>query len=54
MCRTIQNIIRRMEGQTQPEYTVVLTVAASSCAFLLSDLGTRTPSIVSAFVALFS
>jgi hypothetical protein len=54
MCRIIHHIIRRMDGQTQPEYAVVLTVAASSCAFLLSDLGSRTPSIVSAVAALFS
>ena len=51
MCRSI---IRRTEGQMVPEYTVVLTVVASSCAFLLSELGNRTPSIVSAVAALFS
>jgi hypothetical protein len=54
MCRIIQHIICRIDGQTQPEFAVVLTVAASSCAFLLSDLGSRTPSIVSAVAALFS
>jgi len=54
MCRTIHDIIRRIEGQTQAEYTVVLTVVASSSAFLFSDLGPRSPSIVSAVVALLS
>lgn len=51
MCR---RIIRRTEGQATPDYTVVLTVAASSCAFLISELGNRAPSIVSAIGALFS
>lgn len=54
MCRIIQHIIFRIDGQTQPDYAVVLTVAASSCAFLLSDFGSRAPSIVSAVAALLS
>jgi len=57
MCRTIslaRRIARRTEGQAKPEYAVVLTMAASSCAYLFSELGNRTPSIVSAVAALFS
>ncbi|MGZ4337259.1 MAG: hypothetical protein ACXVRA_08080 [Gaiellaceae bacterium] len=51
MCRSI---IRRTEGQAAPDYAVVVTVVASSCAFLISELGNRAPSIVSAIGALFS
>jgi len=54
MCRTIHRSIRRIEGQSRAEYTVVLATVASSCAFLLSDLGARSPSIVGAVTALFS
>jgi hypothetical protein len=51
MCR---RIVRSTEGQATPGYTVVLSVVASSCAFLFSELGHRAPSIVSAVAALFT
>jgi len=48
MSRTISRVthlFRRNEGQTMPEYALVLTVVASSSALLLAELGNRVTAV---------
>ncbi len=57
MCRSIHRALQltcSTEGQTAPEYAVVLAVVVASSAFLFADLGNRIPAIVSAVEALLS
>ncbi len=49
MSRTIsrvKDLLRSIEGQTMPEYAVVLAVLTSATAFLFADLGSRVIAVV--------
>ena len=44
-CR-VETVLRRNEGQTMPEYAVVLAVVASGSALLFSALGGRVTAVL--------
>ena len=49
MCRSTSraiSLVRRSNGQTMPEYAVVLAVVTSTAAFLFSELGTRVIAVL--------
>jgi Flp pilus assembly pilin Flp len=49
MSRTIsraKNFFRRNQGQTMPEYTVVLAVVSSGSAFIPAGLGARVSALL--------
>ncbi len=49
MSRTISRVrthLRRNEGQTMPEYALVLAVVASGSALLLAELGGRVTAVL--------
>lgn len=41
-----KSFLRRSEGQTMPEYAVVLAVVASASALLLAELGGRVIAVL--------
>ena len=42
----VETVLRRNEGQTMPEYAVVLAVVASGSALLFSELGGRMTAVL--------
>ena len=40
------SLVRRTDGQTMPEYAVVLAVVASTAAFLFAQLGGRVIAVL--------
>jgi Flp pilus assembly pilin Flp len=41
-----KSLLRRIEGQTMPEYAVVLAVVASASALLFAELGNRVVAVL--------
>ena len=46
------SLARRTDGQTMPEYAVVLAVVASTAAFLFAELGNRVIAVLNEMAGL--